>query len=48
VHVVVEDAQTGIARLEAILKNAGVANFEIRTGEPSLEDIFIASVSGAA
>lgn len=47
IHVVVEDAELGRSRVESVLKNAGVSLFDIRLVEPSLEDVFIASVPEA-
>lgn len=47
IHVVVEDAERGRSRVDAVLKRAGISSFDIRLAEPSLEDVFIASVSEA-
>lgn len=47
VHVVVEDAQEGRARVEAALRAAGAGTVEVRAAEPSLEDVFLATVGGS-
>ncbi len=46
-HVVVEDEASGRARVEASLRDSGAGTVEIRTVEPSLEDVFLATVEGA-
>ncbi len=46
VHLLVQDAQRGRFAAEAALSAAGASLFEIRVAEPSLEDVFIATVGG--
>jgi ABC-2 type transport system ATP-binding protein len=46
VHVVVDDREAGTARVESALKRAGAQSFDISVAEPSLEDVFMATVGG--
>ena len=46
VHVVVRDEDEGSAQVEAALRSSGAADVEIRVVEPSLEDVFMATVGG--
>lgn len=46
IHVVVQDSEQGKSRVEEILKRAGAPSVEMWIAEPSLEDVFIASVPG--
>jgi ABC-2 type transport system ATP-binding protein len=46
-HVTVEDAATGVERVRAALAGRGIAAGEVRPVEPSLEDVFIATVEAA-
>ena len=43
-HVVVSDFERGRSAIEAVLKREGLACFEIRQEEPSLEDVFTSAL----
>jgi ABC-2 type transport system ATP-binding protein len=48
VHVVVDDASRRMPEFEAILRAAGVPFDQFRTVTPSIEDLFVAAVTGGA
>ncbi len=46
IHVVTEDPEQTAARTKAIFTEAGLALLELRTVEPTLEDVFVAVLAG--